>query len=199
MTEEQLAEVDAQDAPNVPAVLPGHQGPQAIVSVSQQRARRNAMSNALQQAPGTSGIVATFAKEFGMSEGATLALIQDVRAMWDDDDAESARYKKSAQERRLLAHIAKASKAGKYTAVGNMEKVYADVAGTNIHEEDKPADVDARLTDAILAELNVMGTKEVRILIQKERTVIELTTRDGTEAIHPKLKSGETVVEMASE
>ena len=200
MTEEQLAELDDPDAPNVPAVLPGHQGPQAIVPVGEQRARRNAMSTALQQAAGTDIILATFAKQFGMTESATRTLIAEVRAMWDDDDAEGARYKKSAQERRLMQHIGKAAKAGKYTAVANLEKTYADVTGTNIHEDDKPVDVDSRLTDALLSVLGVLDTKEVRILISQQKTIIELSALDGTEKVR-RLKpgEGETIVEEPAE
>ena len=199
MNTEELAELDDPDAPNVPAVLPdrGLRGPSPPVSVPEQRARRNAMSSALQQAPGSDAIVATFAKQFGMTETATRMLMRETRAMWDDDDAESSRYKKAAQERRLLSHIGKASKAGKFTALANLEKVYSDVAGTNIHEEDQPIDVDTRLSDALLAELGGLDMKEVRILISTEKTFIELGTRDGTVATRPKL--GETIVEQPTD
>lgn len=198
MTEAELAELDDPDAPNVPAVLPGHRGPHDIVPVGEQRGRRQAMSNALQQAPGTDAILATFAKEYGMTDAAIRSLMHEVRATWDDDDAEGLRYEKAAQKRRLLGHIAKASKAGKFTAVANLEGTYASVAGTDIHEEDKPIDVDARLTDALLAELNALGTKEVRVMIQTERTFIELGTRDGIPD-HSKLKPGQTIVEAPTE
>lgn len=196
MTDAELAELDDPDAPNVPAVLPGHQGPQAIVPVTEQRARRQAMSNALQQSPGTDVIIAHFAKTFGMTEAATRNLMVEVRAIWDDDDAEGLRYEKSAQKRRLLGHIAKAVKAGKYTAVANLEGTYASVAGTDIHEDDKPVDVDARLTDALLAQLGMMDTASVRVMIQTERTFIELGARDGTPD-RPQI--GETIVEVSSE
>ncbi len=199
MTEEQLAALDDPDAPNVPAVLPGHQGPQAIVSVRDQQARRTAMSSALQQGGSTDAILATFKAQFGMSAAATRMLRSEIRAAWDDDDAESMRYDKSAQKRRLLGVIGKATKAGKYTAVANLEATYAKVAGTDIHADDKPVDVDSRLTDAMLTVLNVMDTKQVRILISKERSIIELTAQDGTEAVRVKAMPGETIVEASSE
>ncbi len=199
MTEDQLAKMDDPEAPNVPAVLPGHQGPQAHVNPSEQRARRNAMSNALQQAAGSEVIFATFAKQFGMTEPATRLLITEVRAMWDDDDAESARYKKSAQERRLLAHISKAATAKKFTAVANLEATYAKVAGTDIHEDEKPVDVDSRLTEALLGVLGVLDTKDVRILISEQRTIIELTAQDGTVGTRPKIQPGETIVEGSAD
>ena len=195
----ELAELDDPDAPNLPERLPGHQGPQSLVLVAEQRARRSAMSSAFQQGAGAEAILATFATKFSMTEDATRKPMAEVRAMWDDDDAAGARYEKASQKRRLLGHIGKASKAGKWTAVGNLEKVYADVVGTNIHEDDKPVDVDARLTDAILAELNAQGTKGVRILIQTQRTFIELGQRDGTLATRPKLEPGETVVEVSTD
>ena len=199
MTEAELAELDDPDAPNLPARLPGHQGPQSLVLVAEQRARRSAMSSAFQQGAGAETILATFASKFSMTEDATRKLMAEVRAMWDDDDAEGARYEKASQKRRLLGHIGKASKAGKWTAVGNLEKVYADVVGTNIHEDDKPVDMDTRLSDAVLTELGAMDTKEVRILIQTERIFIELGQRDGTLATRPKLKPGETVVEVSTD
>lgn len=199
MTEAELAELDDPDAPNVPAVLPGHQGPQAIVTVNKQRERRQAMSQMLQQGVSNDVIRATCERQFGMTEHAVQLLRGEVRAGWDDDDAEGARYEKAAQKRRITTHIAKAAKAGKWTAVAGLEKVYADVVGTNIHEEDKPMDVDARLTDALLAELNAQGTKEVRIMIQTQRMFIELGERDGTVVPSPKLKPGETIVEASTD
>lgn len=191
--------MDEPTAPNVPAALPGHRGPHAIVPLDEQRARRNSMSSALQQTADIDVIIASFLREYGMKEPATRNLINEVRAMWDTDDADGLRYEKSAQKRRILGHIAKATKAGKFTAVANLESTYASVAGTDIHADDMPIDVDARLTDAILAEMNALGTKEVRILIAQERTIIELTAQDGTATTRAKLKPGETVVEVNQE
>lgn len=192
MTEAELAQLDDPDAPNEPAAMVGHRGAGALVPVAEQRERRATMSAALAAGASTDQLIASFSKQYGMTEAATRTLLREVRAMWDDDDAEASKYERQAQKRRLLGHIQKASKAGKFTAVANLEKEYSAVAGTNRHEDDDPVDVDSRLTDAILAEIGAMDTKQVRIMIQDEKTFIELTKHDGTPA--RRLPSGATEI-----
>lgn len=194
MTEAELAELDDPAAPNVPARMPGHQGPQAIVTVDVQRDRRAAMSSLMSQGVSTDGLLSAFSSNFGMTESATRALITEVRAMWDDDDAEAARYARGAAKRRLHRHIQSASKDRKWTAVANLEGVLASVEGTDVQEEDKPIDTNARLTEALLGLLGETDTKDVRIMIEKERMYIELSGRDGT-VQHKQIEAGEVVVE----
>lgn len=194
MTEAELAELDDPDAPNEPTTLVGHRGSSAMVPVQEQRERRGTMSAALAAGANSDQLIASFAKQYGMTETGTRNLMREVRAMWDDDDSESSKYKRSAQERRLLNHIQKAVKAGKFTAVANLEKEYTSVSGTGIHEDDKPIDVDSRLTEAILKEIGAMDTQSVRIMIQDEKTFIELTKHDGTVHSNKRLDSGKTEI-----
>ncbi len=191
--------LDDPDAANLPEKLPGLPGSIEPVTVVEQRDRRTDMSILLASGVSTDHVMAAFAKKFQMSEQSIRNLMTEVRAMWDDDDADHARYERTGQKRRLLGHIRGAVADKKWTAVANLESAYSDVAGTNVHEDEKPVDVDKRLSDALLAVLNQKDTKDVRILIERERMFVELGQCDGTEAISKKLKAGKTIVEAPVE
>lgn len=196
MTEAELAELDEPDEPNLPEALPGAgmTGTLAPVSLEKQRERRALMSGMLAQGAGRDAITAAFGKKFGMTDEAVRVLIDEVRAMWDDEDADHARYARSAARRRLHQSIREANKDRKFTAVANLEKVLADVEGTNVNEEDQPIDVDSRLSDALLHMLQQEDTKGVRLIIERERAIIELGGPDGTSR-PAKLAPGQTIVE----
>jgi hypothetical protein len=68
------------------------------------------------------------------------------------------------------------------------------VAGTDIHEDDTPVDIDSRLSEAILLVLGETNTKDIRIMIEKERTFIELSQGDGLPDAVAKPLPGETIV-----
>ena len=194
MTEAELQRTLADDsAPNVPQVLPGHQGSVERVPVEQARERRALMTAALANGISRDAIVQQFENKYGMNPDSVGALMADVRAMWDDEDAEAARYAKGAARRRITGHIREASKDRKFTAVANLEKVLADVEGTNVNDDELPADLNSRLSDAVLHILGAAETKDVRIMIESQRMFIELGERDGTvvEAkVLPKSKGG---------
>lgn len=193
MTDVELQQVlDDKDAPNEPLKLPGLSGPRPNELMLQQVSqRRAAMTQALAQGVSVEAIQTMFVNQFGMRREQVRDLQREVRAMWDDDDAEFARYAKGAARRRIYGHIRKASAAGKFTAVAAFEKVMADIEGTNVVQEEKPTDVDARLTTAVLSVLGSLDTRAIRVIIEKERMVVELSARTGTPDL-PKL--GETVV-----
>lgn len=175
MTEAELSEYDDPTAPNVPARLPGHQGPQAIVPVAEQRERRMFMSGMLSRGVSRDEIIKAFEAQFGMTESGIGNLMSEVRGLWEADDADELKYAKSAARRRIHRHIREAAKDRKFTAVANLEKVLSDVEGTTIVEEEKTLDVDGRVSDAILAVLGSETARDVRIMIEKERMLIELS------------------------
>lgn len=192
MTEAELQALDDPDAPNTPAALPNHPGSIEPVSEIEQRQRREAMTAMLAQGVSRDAITITFGTKFGMTERGVRALIEEVRAMWDDEDADAARYYKSGQLRRMHRHIQEAAKDRKWTAVANLEKVFADVAGTNTKEEEQPIDVDSRLNDALLSVLGAKDTQQVRILVERERMRIEL---DVDDELPQRLPAGRTIAE----
>lgn len=195
MTEAELAKLDDPDAPNVPARMPEGHGPRDVVPVEQQRERRAVTSGMLAQGAGADAIVTALGSKYAMSPRQAQDLVTEVRAMWDDEDAEAARYARGAARRRLMQSIREANKDRKFTAVANLEKVLADVEGTNAKEEEQPIDVDSRLTEAVLHQLQLEDTKGLRIIIESQRSIIELGARDGTVQPKRKLKPGETIVE----
>ena len=181
MTDAELQEVlDDDSEANVPQRLPGHQGSVPRLSPIETRERRALMTAALANGIARDAIIFQFTNKYSMSERAVGDLMAEVRAMWDDEDAESARYARGAARRRIGGHLREASKDRKWTAVANLEKVLAEIEGTNVTDEEKPVDVDARLSEAILAVLGATDTKDVRIMIERQRTFIELGGRNGT-------------------
>ena len=195
MTEAELQALDDPEAPNLPEAMPGHQGSK-LVPEAERRQRREAMTAMLAQGVSRDAIFTTFMARFNMTEAAVKQLMTDVRAMWDDEDAEAARYAKGAARRRLHRHIQEAAKDRKWTAVANLEGVLADVEGTNVKDEDLPVDVDARLSEALLAVLNATDTKEVRVMIERERMLIELGPEAGAGQLAAQ---AETIVEAPQE
>lgn len=188
LTDEELAELDDPSAPNLPMRMRGHQGSTKPVPVKAQRDRRAMLNKLMYSGFDRDTIYNAMAKKFGMGAHAVDNLMVEVRAAWDVEDAEDARHYRSMQIRRLNGHIPKAAAAGKWTAVANLEKVYASVAGTDQTEDDGPSDLDARYEEAVhdvlMAEL-VRDPKAVRIMIQRERMTVELAP-DGTkpEVVH---------------
>lgn len=171
-----LADLDARGEPNVPQRLPakGTGGTQSYVSTTDARERRRLMSVALAQGIPMDSIYEQFSVTYGMSEGATKRLVTEVRAAWDDEDSEDLRYAKHAARRRLRQQIREAAKDRKWTAVANLEKVLCSVEGTHREEDETPTDIDARLSDALLHELKLKDTKEVRIMIERQRMFVEI-------------------------
>ncbi len=182
MTEAELAKLDDSSAPNVPAKLPGHPGPNTSVSVAEQRERRSIMSGMLSQGVDKEDIQLAFAQKFGMTDVAIRNLTKEVRGMWEDDDAESLRYAKSGARRRILRSIREANKDRKYTAVANLEKTLADIEGTNVVPEEKPLEVDSRLNDAVLAMLGASDSRSLRILVESERARMLIEVGERGEA-----------------
>jgi len=194
MTEAEMQATLADDAaPNVPQRLPGHAGSKPRLSTVDARERRALMSAALSNGISRDAILQQFSNKYKMSDHSIGVLMADVRAMWDDEDAEAARYEKGAAKRRLNGHIREAVKDRKWTAVANLEKTLSDIQGTSINEEEKPADVDARLSEAVLAVLGAADTKDVRIMIERQRAYIELGSQDGTAKVLPEVIEAEGV------
>lgn len=180
MTEREVDEVleRANSAANRPAKLhsPGTGGSKPKVSTEEARHRRQMMSSALAQGFPTDAIYTQFNHEFGLSEEQTRRLMREVRAQWEAEDSEEARYAAAKQRRRLWDHIREARKAGKWAAVANLEKVLASVEGTDQPTETALAGDGARLSDAILAILGQTKEGDVRIMI--ERQILHITGAD---------------------
>ncbi len=189
-TDEQVAQMleDADGEANVPQKLRGggHSGPIANVGPVEARQRRRLMSAALVAGVAMETIAAQFMDTYGMSIDSVKHLVSEVRAMWTDEDADAARYAKNTARRRYHGHIREASKDRKWTAVANLEAGLAAIEGTTAVEDEAPTDINARLEDAILHQLQQEGTKGVRMLIQRERMFIELGEHDGTVALPAK-------------
>ncbi len=171
--------------PNRPMALAGQATgslDSAPVTTEAARERREAMSQALARGVSPDRIIQTFSKKYGMGTAGVRTLMKEVRAMWDEEDAETMRYAKAAARRRILPVIAKATAEKRYAAVANLEKVLADVEGTALPEEEINQGVDARLTDAVIAVLGSEDEKTVRLMIEKERMYVEISTHDGTES-----------------
>jgi len=171
-----LADVDA---PNEPAALAtqGAGGTRLVVSTTEQRERRHAMSQLLMQGTSMDGIFKilmldkdpkTGKQGFNMTQSAILALRDEVWATWADEDAESRPYYKSATMRRLHSEIVQAKSDHSWSAVAMLEKTMMEVQGTA-----EPLEVnltgDVRLTRSIIEVLGEEDAPTLRQMIDDER------------------------------
>lgn len=179
LDEEEVERVlNATDEPNAPLAIPGVKGlggSKPHVSSTEARKRRTYMSYMLASGVAMDKVHEECQRLYGFTEEKTRELIKEVRAQWDEEDGEAGRYAKHAARRRILGAIRVATKEKKWHAVANLEKTLAEVEGTSIPVEEKTEPVDARLTEAIMAELGAQDEKSVRLLIQRERTYVELS------------------------
>lgn len=121
---------------------------------------------------------------YGLTEANTLKLMAQIRAEWDEEDAERRRYAKAMAERRILRAISEARSDKKHTAVANLEKVLMMIQGTA-----EPLEVnvptDGRITEALLALMGEADPVRLRELIEHERA-IEV---ESTMVLEPRLRS----------
>lgn len=166
--------------PNVPERVPGHPGskdPSPRLSSRESRLRREVVGELLATGVSRDEIVDLLAdpSKTGLAgpvgEVEVGHLIEEVRAEWQEEDAERSKFYKAAAIRRLNKHIMKARAAGSWQAVANLEKVLMMIQGTA-----EPIEVSqpggTRLSEALLQVLNEADPREVRRLIESERAVV---------------------------
>lgn len=178
MTPEEVNQVlNDPSQPNVPLAIPGTgiSGTRPLVNPQQARERRAAMSAAMMQGASRDAIMATFTTKFNMSEDAVSALMREVSQVWAEEDADAVRTSRGAARRRIMGHIHSASKAGKWTAVASLEKVLSEVEGTVAPDAAAHGGDDAhiRMMEAVMTQLALTDPLQMRVLIDKERVLIE--------------------------
>lgn len=187
---------------NVPAKMRGAglTGPRAIVSVAEQRDRRETLSQLL--AAGMSrdfitkrmGIVTNpdGTPGFAMTPDAVTLLVGEVYETWAEEDVEDRPHVKAAAVRRIKRAIARASAKHNYAAVAQLERTLSMIEGTAEPIEIKVSGME-RVSIAIQQVLNVQSPEALKALADEGRRFIE----DNSET-KPVLIPGE-VVDATSE
>jgi len=171
------AALNDASAPNTPLPIPGTSftGTRPLVNSQQARERRASMSAAMMQGASRDAIMATFTVKFNMSEDAVAGLMREVAQVWAEEDADAVRTSRGAARRRIMGHIHSASKAGRWTAVASLEKVLSEVEGTVApeHADQGGDDQHIRMLEAVMAQMSLTDPMQMRILIDRERVLIE--------------------------
>lgn len=191
---------ESEDYPNEAMAIPGEglPGRREYVDPAQQRQRRVVMSAFIQAGTSRDQIIMHFAKQFRMSEQAILNLRAEVVAIWADEDREAIQTSRGAARRRILGHIHRAAKAGKWSAVAALEKVLSEVEGTQAPE---PAKNDAsEMTEAemVLRRLGMRNQDELQVMVERERILIRKAP-DGAEVVPRSILPKSTLVHREDE
>jgi len=130
---EELLHADA--GPNLPAEQQRSDPPQRYVPPAERTARRLALERLLVSAPTHEEIYAVMDEKFGMTRDAIRAAIHATYARLAEEHAKRRPYATIEAEARIRGEIHDARKAGKHSAVANLEQVLARVQGTEAPRE----------------------------------------------------------------
>lgn len=114
---------------------------------------------------------------FGLEHRTTLALINEVRRRWQDEEEEEAPYRRMAAIRRNKAHIEKAAAKGQYGAVAALEANLTKMEGTAEPIRVEVSNVGREMDEALMHVLGEMDPDQFRELVASERT--RLIDTDG--------------------
>lgn len=143
-----------------------------VADRSVMRRQRDMVGDLVASGLSTTAIQDVMAKpeQGALDESTVNLLVRQVRADWDEEDAERKLHYKSAAIRRLHKHIVKAQAAGAWPAVANLEKVLMQIQGT-AEPLEMPMPVDSRLTEALLQVLGERDPRNVREMIEREKAL----------------------------
>jgi len=130
---EELLHADA--GPNLPAEQQRPDPPRRYVPPAERTARRLALERLLVTAPTHEEIYAVMADKFGMTRNAVHVAIQAAYARLAEEHAKRRPYATIEAETRIRGEIHDARKAGKWSAVPNLEQVLARIQGTEAPKE----------------------------------------------------------------
>lgn len=180
MTDEEIHSLMASaTGPNEPQALPGSglTGPREKISPELARERRKAMLGAVLYSAGNDAIMEAFTQyPWNMTEEAIRRLKAEVHKMIRDEDVEHAEVSRSTARRRILGHIAEAKSQKKWAAVANFELALMKIEGTEAPEPNAGTGDESRLTEAIMAQLQVKDQGQLRIMVERQRIYIDTGT-----------------------
>jgi hypothetical protein len=182
MAPERADALSQVDGPNVPETLAGEPKAQLVhVKPAVARARREAVTKMLANGMSTDAIVDLMGQDqvhdstgkerpgFSLEFAQTIALISEVRKVWDREDEERKEFAKGAAERRHYSHIDRAARKGAFTAVAMLETNLMRIQGTGEPLEVNVNSKDSRLSEALIRVLNGTNALQLRQLVDTER------------------------------
>lgn len=189
LDESQVDTILETDAPNIPTRVDGTPAIQSYVSPEKARQYRESVSRMLASGVSADGIIEAMGRTtvmvdgqqrpgFGLPKARVIALIAEVRQVWEAEDAEGAAHRTAAARRRHLSHIRKAEAKGSFNAVAMLEGNLIKIDGTAVPIEVKVTH-EARLNDATMAALGQADEAEIRRLIEAGRS--DFIDTEGTD------------------
>lgn len=163
---------------NTPAQLQGGglSGTRAVISVTEQRDRRETLSQLLSTGLSKDRILQTMTAGtkpdgtpgFAMTPGAVNELIGEVYQSWRDEDADGRPHKKAAATRRIKRTIARANAKGAFTASAQLERTLMMIEGTAEPLKVEVSGVE-KVSAALIQVLNVQTPEALDALVADGR------------------------------
>lgn len=167
---------------NVPAQLPGGglSGTRPVVSVAEQRDRRETLSQLLSAGISKDRILQTMtaatkpdgSKGFAMTESAVEELTAEVYQSWRDEDATGRPHKKAAATRRIKRTLARATAKGAFTAAAQLERTLMMIEGTAEPLKVEVSGVE-KVSNALIQVLNVQSPEQLDELVAEGRQLLK--------------------------
>lgn len=172
LTASEIANASASDAPNTPLAIPGERGvcgTQIKISSEEATVRRRAMADMMEAGDGFDAIAAGFERTMGLTRSQVRHIQNEVRSMWNAEDADEKSYRKSTSIRRHRKHIKAAAKDRQWNAVAGLEKNLAAIEGTNEPIEVAVIATSDRVSDAMVRVLGTLSESDLLAVVKGEQ------------------------------